>query len=143
MNRNNSQVQPLDKTAVKCKFFGQYLEQIIAKETKYPNSPTINTTSVLLIDELSNYHLELKPLSKITDEDAIVVAKIFGMTEDFEFIGKMLCTTMFDNSDSESETSIFNSNAKAVDYLRSKGYALPFRIYSVEDLVSFGWVQLI
>ena len=69
-NSDNTQAKALNKTAVKCRFFGQYLEQIIAKETKYPNSPTINTTTVLLIEQLENYHLELKPLLKITDEDA-------------------------------------------------------------------------
>lgn len=143
MNTDTHQAPQFPQMDVKSRFFAQYWGLIVAKETKYPKSPTINTTTVLLINELSNYHLELKPLSKITDEDAIVVAKIFGMKEDFEFIGKMLCTTMFDNSDSESETVIFNSNAKAVDYLRSKGYALPFMEYSVEDLVSFGWVRLV
>jgi len=30
-----------------------------------------------------------------------------------------------------------------IDYLRSKGYALPFMEYSVEDLISFGWVRLL
>ena len=143
MNTDTHQAPQFPQMDVKSRFFAQYWGLIVAKETKYPKSPTINTTTVLLINELSNYHLELKPLSKITDEDAIVVSKIFGMKEDFEFIGKILCTTMFDNWDSESETVIFNSNAKAVDYLRSKGYALPFMEYSVEDLVSFGWVRLV
>ena len=30
-----------------------------------------------------------------------------------------------------------------IDFLRSKGYAVPFMEYSVDDLVSFGWVQLL
>jgi len=33
--------------------------------------------------------------------------------------------------------------AKTIDYLRSKGYALPFMEYSVDDLISFGWVKII
>lgn len=31
---------------------------------------------------------------------------------------------------------------KALDFLRSKGYALPWRGYTVEQLISFGWLKL-
>ena len=32
--------------------------------------------------------------------------------------------------------------ANTVDYLRSKGYALPWMDLSVEDLVKYGWIKL-
>ena len=32
---------------------------------------------------------------------------------------------------------------QAVDYLRSKGYAIPFRTYSIQDLIKKQWLQLI
>jgi len=35
-----------------------------------------------------------------------------------------------------------NFQQSQIDYLRLKGYAVPFMEYSVEDLVSFGWVRL-
>jgi predicted Ser/Thr protein kinase len=155
MNTDTHQTPQLPQTDVKWRFFAQYWGQNLLGSTHFNNQKAVmfnydlfgalNTSNGLIsaTEAFKTYFLWLKPLSKITDEDAIVVAKIFGMKEDFEFIGKMLCTTMFDNSDSESETVIFNSNAKAVDYLRSKGYALPFMEYSVEDLVSFGWVRLV
>jgi hypothetical protein len=138
MNTDTNQAPQLPQTDVKCRFFGQYLEQIIAKETIYPNSPTINVTTVLLINQLSNYHLELKSLSKISDEDALDLVPFISMnfssryTDDFikEQIKKeVLDTEMLP--------------AKFYDILRSKGYALPFMEYSVEDLVSFGWVRLV
>lgn len=119
MISDNTQTQPLDKTAVKCRFFGQYFEQIIAKETKYPNSPTINTTTVLLINELSNYHLELKPTSKIT----VLERKELNKLTSDKSVGEYLRIEK--------------------DFLRSKGYAVPFMEYSVDDLVSFGWVRLV
>ena len=34
-------------------------------------------------------------------------------------------------------------NLHAVDYLRSKGYAIPFMEYSVDELVNLGWVRLV
>lgn len=119
MISDNTQTQPLDKTIVKCRFFGQYFEQIIAKETKYPNSPTINTTTVLLINELSNYHLELKPTSKITVLERKELNKL------------------------TSDKSVGEYFRIEKDFLRSKGYAVPFMEYSVDDLVSFGWVRLV
>ena len=83
----------------------------------------------------------LTDLKNITDEDAISIAKIFKIEEDCLFVGKCLAKMKGDYS--EEETFIYNQNAKAVDYLRSKGYALPFMEYSVDDLVKFGWVRLV
>ena len=139
-NRNVTENPALSQTAVKCRFFAQYW-----------GTKTMYVGGVGLVEigtggwnlKHPDFFLQLKPLSKITNEDAVKIAQIFGMTEDLEFIGIILCTTMFDNSEKESETVLYNSNAKAVDYLRSKGYALPFMEYSVEDLVELGWVRLV
>jgi hypothetical protein len=65
------------------------------------------------------------------------------MKEDHLFVGKFLCNGMFDNSADCEENILFNSNAKAVDYLRSKGYAVPFMDFSISDLISFDWVRLV
>ena len=59
----------------KIKFFGQYLEQKVAKETKYPKSPIINTTVVFYCEWVEFYHLELKDPSKISNEDLALFAK--------------------------------------------------------------------
>jgi hypothetical protein len=56
-------------------------EQIVAKETKYPNSPTINTTTVFFINGLSDYFLELKSLSNYTKEDSIEVERIWRASD--------------------------------------------------------------
>lgn len=57
-------------------------------------------------------YLELKPLSSISNEDVIEVSET-------------VCPEMH-----------------AVDYLRSKGYALSYNGLSVEELVNRGWVKL-
>ncbi len=141
MNTNTHQTPPLPQKAVKCRFFAQYWGQLY--EFKNTKTTWIINEGAFPLEKEGNERLILTDLKNITDEDAIDVAKIFGMTEDFEFIGKILCNTIFDNSESESETTIYNSNAKAVDYLRSKGYAVPYMEYSVDDLISFGWVRLV
>lgn len=33
-------------------------------------------------------------------------------------------------------------NTKVADYLRSKGYALPYMGISVEDQIKYGWIKL-
>ncbi len=131
MIAENNQTPHLPQNAVKCRFFGQYLEQIVAKETIYVNSPKINTTIVLLINQLSNYHLELKPLSKITDEDAMSMFR--GIVSNYVDAKQFL----------DDYKAIGFLEQSEVDFLRSKGYAVPFMNYSVEDLISFGWVRLV
>lgn len=88
--------------------------------------------------------VELKPLSEITDEDAVELAKIMGMQEETEyvFIGKILANNVFDNSDEMSETTIYNMHCQATDYLRLRGYAVQWYDLTVEEQVSRGWVQL-
>lgn len=138
MTLNKSQMPESCLASVKSRFFGQYLEQIVAKETKHLNSPTINTTTVFLINALSNYHLELKPLSKLTDEDAEellpFVSSQFSSKYTNEQIKEEIKKSVLDTEMMPSEL---------FDFLRSKGYALSFLNYSVDDLVSFGWVQLL
>jgi hypothetical protein len=93
--------------------------------------------------DIADQFCELKPLSKITDEDAFNLTKLcwskYWKHHTVEN-GKHIVSVILNKYD-----DIYESNhiQIAIDYLRSKGYALPFLNYSVEDLVSFGWVKLI
>lgn len=98
----------------KAKFFAQYWGQKCGKN-QYCNL-SINKSNILNIT-----HLELKPLSQISDENA----KKLGFTNSRDFLA-------VGNKD----------NRYNVDFLRSKGYALPYMDLSVEDLVEYGWVKL-
>lgn len=116
----------------------------------------------------------LKPLSSISDEDAIEVIKTCEgfIDEDMEFLDrtgdciaspkkwrqvfyvngggtKEERTVIVANfSDSKDGVSIYNGNEywrchiKALDYLRSKGYALPYMGLTVEKQIEYGWVKL-
>ena len=60
----------------KAKFFAQYWEQHVL----YFSSDFLRKIDNLTLDSIENDdYLELKPLSQISDEDAIEVSKIFGL----------------------------------------------------------------
>lgn len=69
------------------------------------------------------YFLELKPISGITDYDA----------QKLQHEGA---------KDASRYYNIWEASGYDVDYLRSKGYALPWMGLSVEQLISYGWIKL-
>lgn len=113
-----------------------------------------------------NWFLELKPLSSISDYEAIETAKIVcpemfqnsGVdptkierndewltvwrkrnihSVDIDFLGYTTCQ----NEEVEYKRNSIGTTF-AIDYLQSRGYALPFMGLSVEELVNMGWVKL-
>lgn len=138
----------------KVKFFAQYYGQQILcfkGETSSHKYMIVSDNGKTL--GLPQQYLELTPLHLIGDEDAIELSKymtyrnndskynresyfkIYSETLDNEWIQyiKSFCvnTVHFDE---------FNNSGW--DYLRSKGYALPYNGLSVEEQVSRGWVVL-
>ena len=117
------------KTDVKCRFFAQYYgtETFCGGD----NHIITNVEWYTISDEsYPNPHLKLKPLSKITDEDAILMYR--GLERNYESSNQFL----------EDYKSIGFLEQSEVDFLRSKGYAVPYMEYSVDELVKMGWVQL-
>lgn len=152
-HENTNETSQLRQTAVKCRFFAQYLGQDVfcgysgvkmKLQAHHCDENFYNKTK----DDLSEFtnpnpFLELKPLSKITDEDAIEISKIFGWNHysDESKISQVR-NFVIDCSNYHSSNISSNENFNLIDFLRSKGYALPFMEYSVDELVSFGWVRL-
>ena len=114
----------------KAKFFAQYWGQYVL----YFTSDFLRKIDNLTLDSVENDDfLELKPLSRISDEDAIEISK------EYPAFGSNIRNSvkeLFQEFD-DLELSI-----KTGDYLRSKGYALSYMYLSVEDLVEYGWVKL-
>lgn len=139
MISDNNQTTQLPQTAVKCRFFAQYYDLEIAKH---------NTKKYFvkhILDKVGDYYfIELKNINKITKDDIVFCVNLMGKAinleeaEDFKdsfieaFLNKEFYGTFYPYRVCE-----------IIDYLRSKGYAIPFMEYSVEDLVSFGWVRLV
>lgn len=72
---------------------------------------------------IQGIHAELKPIEYISDKDV----KSIGFHSSSEFLNKFVHSEIF--------------QYKHIDYLRSRGYLVPFMEYSVEQLVEAGWVK--
>lgn len=85
------------------------------------------------VSGLASGFLRLTPLSQITDEDAKMCSNYFPRRKGDSWVNSY--KEKFLVKQAEEIT-------KASDYLRSKGYAVPWMGLSVDDLVSYGWVKL-
>lgn len=85
-------------------------------------------------------YLDLRDLKDITDEDAIGLAKYMGETveKDFLYWGKYYADQLNIKFMTNENLSI-----RSYQYLQSKGYALPYMNYSVENLIEMGFIKLI
>lgn len=100
--------------ANKEKFFAQHHGQFIVGEH---SNKAVTALNYFDFFDINDAYLKLKSLSNISDEDR-------------------------DKNISLGETHLRNFNQKQVDYLRSKGYALPFHGLSVSDLENYGWIKI-
>jgi len=165
----------------KAKFFAQYYGLEVLKFTHEEKSAEVWDPHHHRIDFA---YLELTPICKITDEDAIEVARIVypgngifkqieividtpeGRHDDVTYVlikkfinhpdlmewrefaliqidhedGAVIRGSVNESGDFEDD---FTDNyIHVTDFLRSKGYALPFHGLSVENLIEYGWVKL-
>ena len=114
----------------KARFFAQYWGQHVL----YFSSDFLRKIDNLTLDSIENDDfLELKPLSQIGDEDAVEISKFYpSFGSDIRNAVKELF----------KEWNVLELSIETGDYLRSKGYALPWMDLSVEDLVEYGWIKL-
>lgn len=115
----------------KIKFFAQYFGQKV-KRSYLPEQTGLGVVdgNCFHIQHLiSNGYLELKDIQYITDEDAL------KCWDNDNYIAKY--------EDIPFTTNLFvNMSALNSDYLRSKGYAVPWMGLSVYKQVEYGWVKL-
>jgi len=79
-----------------------------------------------------DFHLKLKPISSITDEDADLLSS------------SAFSNVRYNRESYLGELDIFDFFIQEeADILRSRGYLVRVKEYSVEQLVEFGWVKLI
>ena len=121
----------------KKKFFALYFGQKVAKGI------FLAEVDSDIIHRQHRYHLLLKPLSAITDEDAIACNSLhnalIGYDDTMDFATPIEMAKHWLSNGGEKD--MVNTRA-TVDYLRSHGYALPFQDLSVDDLVVYGWIKL-
>ncbi len=85
--------------------------------------------------------LQLKSISNLSDEDAIELNDLMKWYEEIE-VDRIIVLDVLDDLTTNNKSYPFNETLLVYDFLRLKGYAVPFMQYSVDDLVSLGWVQL-
>lgn len=125
----------------KAKFFALYWLQKVAKLPHMPKYTFKVNSAAAVVKNIKNWYLLLTPLSDITDEGAVEVAKICGFTTSLKSMGKWFVlgddAPLTRNGDLMTRTHLI-----ICDYLRSKGYALPYLNHSVEDQIKKGWIKL-
>lgn len=138
---------------IKAKIFAQYFgakceHRVFTIERVWEDRGEFNMDCDLIelcMDDTEDYKttLLLKPLSSITDEDAIEVAKFCHISSHkdnhvLKHEGKDLIENYL-----YRQSNVNGINwLRVFDYLRSKGYALPYLNYSIEDLVEAGIYKL-
>ena len=120
------------QTDVRCRFFAQYW----GTKTLYVGGKGLQEIGKGGWNlKHPDFFLELKPISKITDIDMEALMQLEAFIDGF--LSDDFLQYLNDLKNGHC------NKYEAVDYLRSKGYALPFMEYSVNDLISFGWVRLV
>lgn len=122
----------------KAKFLAQYFGQ----NTFYCGLFTrVYGLDIFRPESISGIYAELKSLSSITDEDAIEVSRVWGSEMESKIIGYSIVIRITDIEKGGIQTE-FRNTIGVIDYLRSRGYALPFMGTSVEKLIEYGWIKL-
>ena len=94
-------------------------------------------------------YLQLKPLSSISDEDAVGAARIIYDRK--TYTGEDLEKFILDPKNGKSGISSIQAGCTFVElwrvenlisFLRLKGFALPFHGLSVEQQIDYGWIKL-
>lgn len=136
----------------KQRFFAQHWGQAVLCSDRYGRELVITyfNPSQVLVDGMSglNYHLELTSLADISDEDAIEVWDLLHpdggnkhklTREEVIRQGKDIAESI---QYSRSGWMVgLRSVLDIVDFLRSRGYLLPWMGLSCEELIEAGWVK--
>lgn len=132
----------------KSKFFAQYWGQQVMSWSGDTSSHMFNIIGKSNFPIRKGDYLELTQLSQITDEDAFVLGRhqvensqkyISGYVKEKDNFGIWVLLL---TKEGGTEFYLDTKTPFSVDYLRSKGYALPFMGLSVEQLIEYGWVKI-
>lgn len=103
------------------------------------NKIVVRRIAERVYDGRNQTRLLLKPLSSITDEDAIKVQKIATTKKDVDMLFNTLSKekALFECR----YTAEYNKHYEIIDFLRSRGYLLPWMGLTPDEIVSYGWAQ--
>jgi hypothetical protein len=119
----------------KAAYFAQYWGQKVRQRKEWIKSDKdcvelISGFGMNNEEIIKKSYLLLTPLEDISDEDVSWIKK-YG-----NFVGKNAATEVKAYLREEKLDDV-----QLYQYLQSKGYLLPFRGYSIEQLIEMGWVK--
>lgn len=125
----------------KVRFFGQYWGQEVFVNPFLGSVPVHNVYVFEYSDpeDIGRECLLLKPISLISEEDIDELKKICGYKDTVDAVGFALTLLGKPFNRLNIPTRLVIS---ATDFLRSRGYALPWMGLSVGDLIKAGWIKL-
>lgn len=134
-------MKPELNNETKARFLGNYIG---CEVQWYRGDGELITTRLTVSDfpflRNKNCWLLATPLSQITDEDAVEVAKMYGWEEShLRFKERVFQFKLELNNINQFKS---RHSVEVIDYLRSREYALPFMGISVEEMCEAGWVKL-
>jgi hypothetical protein len=122
----------------KAKFFALYWGQAVLWEPFIGQDVFVDQHFPWDLVGKDYHYLNLKPLSQISDEDAIELGYSACNDPLNANYGMSASGTFFDDWTQRQDMLMSDS-----DYLRSKGYALPWMGLDVKELIEAGWIKLI
>ena len=126
----------------KARFFALYWGQEIAK---YPEALSYLRWNIkdALNDGVENRHILLNPLSLIADKHLLNCYHLHSAFTSYDYtIGFTPFDVMINNWMDHGGYRDIERCPDTVDYLRSKGYALPWMGLSVQEMIDAGWIKL-
>lgn len=118
-----------------------YLEQVLMHEGWDSPGCVFNIKS-----ESETCWLELKPLSAISDEDVLEVARLRGFVNftrvNCNDVGYFVHWNLKSGKERGKFIKFIDLLQPEIDYLRSRGYALPAFGYTVEELTNKGIIKV-
>jgi len=132
----------------KAKFFAQYFGQEVAKCNTGPSNICHIQHYTLGMGNPQRFHLELRPLSSITDEELLAAIQILDSNNEFTELGSLQIGREIIQIVGDINVEVARNDIHPqyifhfADFLRSKGYALPWMGLSLEKQIEYGWIKL-
>jgi len=127
----------------KAKFFAQYWGQAVIQDVDNSGVSQIYPVVQSNMYRFEESILLLKPLSSITDEDLELLVPIVQSTSYHgSYLKPNMVKQIFNDYLNKGSSLHGTQWWQMKDFLRSKGYALPYNGLSVEKQIEYGWVKL-
>ena len=130
----------------KQQFFGVYYGTMIKRYEAYD-------ITYIIHENIDDSYIELKPLSSISDEDVVELSKHIIHRQEkplyresyYEWHKRTKDKEIIDYVKAFCVNTVYYDEITlgGWDYLRSKGYALPYLGITVEEQVKRGWIKLV